>query len=381
MSRDAASSGATNCKMPAQRRTVAIVGGGPAGASVAITLAQRGVNTTVLEAQPEAETKIGECLPPDANRLLEQLGIKDRLDRENHLVFYGNRSWWGSSAPVERDFLFGTNGSGWQLNRRKFTETLCQVAIEQGAKWRYGCRLVQCHREGSGWLLRVKSAHGIESLEADFVVDASGRRAALARQLGARVIRYDRLIGAVVIMRSATGVGLSDSFTLLEAVASGWWYAAPLPDNQLIISYMTDSDLVDHQTLRRLDNFLALLDQAEHIRSVAGNGSYHPLTEPQILAANSARLDSIASEGWLAVGDAATAYDPLASYGIAAALGGGCNAAAAIADCFAGNQNAISQYRNVMDQAFALYRQMLHEYYSLEQRWPDELFWQRRQRR
>lgn len=362
----------------ASKQKALIVGGGPAGATVAMSLAQRGLNATVLEARQGPEAKIGECLPPNANQLLEKLGITNRMNREDHLVFHGNRSWWGSAQPVERDFLFGTRGSGWQLNRRKFEDMLAQMAREQGAEWLYGFRLVQCSWEGGKWQLRARSATGIRDFEADFVVDATGRNAYLARQLGSLRIRYDRLIAAAVIMKSEADADRRDTFTALEAVASGWWYSACLPDNQLIVVYMTDSDLVDHSKLSCRDSWLALLDETVHTKCRVRDGDYRPLTNPRILASNSARLDMIAGERWLAVGDAATAYDPLASYGIAAAMGGGCNAAAAIADCLAGNRDALPLYSRLIDRAFAQYLFMHREYYGLERRWPDEIFWRRR---
>jgi flavin-dependent dehydrogenase len=361
--------------MAALRGTrVAIIGGGPAGAAVAISLARIGLSPVLLEAQDGPRMKVGECLPPSANRLLAQLGLAGRL---SHAVLpsHGNRFLWGSPVPSERDFVFGTEGTGWQLDRRKFEDELAGAAVEAGAEWLYGHRLVGCSREGAGWKLNVSTGRGVETSYADFVIDASGRAARLARLLGARRVRYDRLIGVAAYFRSG---GSEDSFTLVEATPSGWWYSAHLPGGKLIAAYMTDSDLVDHAAVCRADGWLALLEEAEHTcRRVAGGGPCR-LTPPRILAAHTARISSVAGEGWLAVGDGGVAHDPLASYGISAALGTGFYAAAAAADYLGGDRSALSAYAQLIDRAFAQYLILHHDRYLAEQRWPDMPFWRRR---
>ncbi len=353
---------------------VVIVGGGPAGAAAALSLARTGFSPVLLEAQDGPQMKVGECLPPSANLLLGQLGLAERLRRAG-IPSYGNRFLWGSPLPSERDFIFGTEGMGWQLDRRKFEDELAGAAIEAGAEWLYSRRLVGCSREGAGWKLDVKTPRGVETSYADFVIDASGRTARLARLLGARRIRYDRLIGVATYFRSG---GSEDSFTLVEATPSGWWYSVRLPGGKLIAAYMTDSDLVDHAAVCRADIWLSLLEAAEHTGRRVAEGGHCQFTEPRVLAAHTSRLSCVAGEGWLAVGDAAVAHDPLASYGISAALGTGFYAAAAAADYLNGRRSALSAYAQLVDRAFAQYLLLHHDRYLAEQRWPDGPFWRRR---
>ncbi|MCW2811307.1 MAG: hypothetical protein JWP61_1765, partial [Friedmanniella sp.] len=84
--------------------------------------------------------------------------------------------------------------------------------------------------------------------------------------------------------------------------------------------------------------------------------------------------------GWLAVGDAAITFDPLASYGIGTALGAGVYAAAAVAGHLAGRPDALPRYAAVVDGLFAPYLVLRHERYTAERRWPDAPFWRRRHR-
>lgn len=355
-----------------------VVGGGPAGAALAITLARRGERASILEARPEAEIKVGECIPPDTNPLLEKLGIKDRMSRGEHLLLYGKRSVWGSDSVVEQDFLFGVNGPGWQLNRRKFEQQLSDQARAEGVDFLYGHRLISCSLQNRRWSLLVSTREGKKKMEADFVVDATGRPARLARLVGANHIRYDKLIAVVTEMKASSTLEQQDAFTTVEAVASGWWYSAHLPGGVLSVLYLTDSDLIDHKTICQLNCWQAELEKTRYIRDQVSETGGAFLSPPRIISASSLRLDAVTGERWLAVGDAATAYDPLASYGISSALGAGYYGGHAIADFLAGSLSAMETYRGILEQSYVRYLFMRWEHYKLEQRWPDEPFWQRR---
>jgi flavin-dependent dehydrogenase len=142
-------------------------------------------------------------------------------------------------------------------------------------------------------------------------------------------------------------------------------------------AYMTDSDLAD-RGVRERSGWLALLNETDHtLRRVRG-GDYTPLSGPHVLQANSSRLDAAVGECWLAAGDSAAAFDPLSSYGISSALGGGHYAASAVLDLFDGSADALSSYQKLIDGAYAQYLLMRHAYYSLERRWAGEAFWRRR---
>jgi flavin-dependent dehydrogenase len=224
----------------------------------------------------------------------------------------------------------------------------------------------------------VRTARGHVSLEADFLVDATGRSARVSRHVGARQVRYDRLIGAAVTMKARTGEGIKDSFTLVEAVASGWWYSARVPCGRLMVVYLTDSDLLDKASAGQTESWLGLLAQTEHTSRRVADGNYSPVSEPRIYPANTARLSVITGKRWLAVGDAAVAYDPLSSYGITSSLGTGLYAAQAIAESLEEGRQSMSEYNKVIDEAFARYLIKHYDHYAIERRWPDEPFWQRR---
>ena len=362
------------------RSDVLIVGGGPAGAAVALALARRGLAPVVLESEPGPRLKVGECLPPNINPLLDHFGLTERLRQRGNLPSHGNQFAWGSDSIEERDFIFGTTGDGWRLDRQAFEDELMRAAVEAGAHWRGGRRLITCSRDQGRLKLLVKGPRGTETYRAQFVVDATGRTAQLARALGARRVVYDRLVGIASYFpgRDAQAAAEEDSFTLVEAVASGWWYSSRLPDGKLIAVYMSDGDLLGRVAARRADGWVALLNETKYTSQRACKYGGERPTPPRIVAAHTVRLTRIAGDGWLAVGDSAVSFDPLASHGISMAMGSGFHAASAIIDYLDGRPDALRVYERLIDGAFAHYLLMRHDAYSREQRWPQELFWQRR---
>jgi flavin-dependent dehydrogenase len=98
-----------------------------------------------------------------------------------------------------------------------------------------------------------------------------------------------------------------------------------------------------------------------------------------VLAAASQRLDRFAGDDWLAVGDAASTFDPLSSQGISKALRAGMTASLAICRRLSGDTNAPITYEARMHAEYEHYLGRRTEYYALEQRWPQAPFWRCRQ--
>ena len=97
-----------------------------------------------------------------------------------------------------------------------------------------------------------------------------------------------------------------------------------------------------------------------------------------IFSARSQYLSPCAGPDWLAVGDAAAAFDPLSSQGILRALRMGKIAAYTIRDTLHGKAASIDKYRLYVESEYAHYRASHRAFYLQETRWPEAPFWARR---
>ena len=162
----------------------------------------------------------------------------------------------------------------------------------------------------------------------------------------------------------------------VRQLSAGWWYTTKLPRGRCVAVFLSDRDLVPAGTAAAFADWTQKLAYTEHVKPMVE--CCGPATTFQLRAANSYILDPMAGENWLAVGDAATAFDPLSSMGILKALQNGMTAANAIMQWLAGDRAAMSVYVNDVTREFDRYLNERHFFYSRERRWPEAPFWQRR---
>jgi len=356
-----------------------IVGGGPAGGAAALTLARAGRHVLLIEQSPERPMRVGEALAPAARPLLRDLGLLDRLAAEGHLPCHGNQFVWGSNEPHATDFLFNPYGHGWHLDRRRFDAMLRDQARDAGAELRVG-RFIDADRSTDGsWLIRTDRSHGgIPVLSCAWLVDATGRRSAIACRHGAVRRRDDTLVALLARFRTHDGSRCDrDSRTFIEAIPDGWWYSVLLPSGERVVAFLTDAGLVD-SSYRTSEGFSERLHDARHLHALLADHGYQIVGHPRGTDAGSSRLDRFAGDGWVAVGDAAIAFDPLSSQGLLCALDTGTIAGHAIDRALEGDTGPVGHFCDRVNEIYAAYRRELAFYYAAERRWPDRPFWSRR---
>jgi 2-polyprenyl-6-methoxyphenol hydroxylase-like FAD-dependent oxidoreductase len=363
------------------RHAVAIVGGGAAGCATALALAAHGVEDAVVIDMGRAPGwRLGEALPPTGSAVLQRLGVWDEFLAQAPLPSAGSCASWGKPELGYNDFVVAGQGKGWHVDRIAFDAMLAAAVPARGGASLRGLRLCAISRtEEGGYLLELRNDEGRRRvLQADFLVDASGIAAAAVRRLGVARNEVDCLafVAAVFALERPEAI---PSQALLEACQDGWWYAAKLPGKRMVVALAVDPPRQRHY--RDVAVWLAAARDTQHVARWLQQGAA-TLPDPcSLLAAlaPSAILSRVVGERWLAVGDAASAYDPLAAQGIVKALQDGEAAGQALADHLHGaGAAALTTYQDRVFARFTEHLGVRRSLYAREQRWPQAPFWQAR---
>ena len=349
-----------------------IVGGGPAGATAAMVLAAAGREVVVVERTEYGSPRVGETLPPAASPFLARLGLTSDLASVGHVRCPGTICCWSHEQPYLNDFLFDPDGEGWHVDRAAFDAMLASKARDAGAEILIGHAVRSCRLEGGIWNVAIAGPNGNRCVQASHVVDAAGRRPWRGRPSRRRV--FDRQIAVVALFGVAQDDRAADRRTCLEAVRSGWWYSASVPDHRRVAAYFTDADLLHAPAGRRSDVWATLLDETHLTRERVGPG--RPPCELRVVAASSTIADPIVGERYIAVGDAASTIDPLSSQGILYALLSGVDAAEALLS--PDRSHAALGYARGIAARFHVDLHTRQRFCQAERRWPDSPFWMRR---
>jgi len=352
-----------------------------AGCAAAIALGRRGVaGVVVAEMQRHATWRIGEAIPPAGNRVLRGLGLWEDFLAQGHLPSAGSCASWGKPELGYNDFLLDMQGKGWHLDRAAFDALLSDAVLARGGTLLRGLRLRAAERGQDGThALAFERDDGTRTrIAADILVDATGIAAGAVRRLGVARNQIDCLavISAVFDLADADAV---PSQTLLEACEDGWWYAAKLPNRRMIAALAVEPGR--RRRFGEIGAWMAALRATRHVARWLERGKAARADGGTLATAlaPSAILSRVVGDRWLAVGDAASACDPITTQGIVKALLDGEAAADAIAAYLAGAGDApLLAYQDGVFARFRDYLRLRRDLYERERRWPQAPFWHNR---
>lgn len=357
---------------PASGCQVAIIGGGPAGCACALALAQAGVTEiVVIEASDYSKFRIGESIPPDILRLLQTLNIDQAFLQEKHLPHYGTRSYWGDDRPGYNDTVMNPFGNGWHLDRRRFDKFLTEQVEKHGISVRVNTQFIASKPLHHGYelLLRDNTSTNkiIHQLHAGFVVDATGGRSCFARLQGSCQRHQLPLVVMAARFETQEHIPVQSGLTHIEATAQGWWYGAHLPNKNFLLAFYSDAATVKTRGLKQPENWMSMLASAPNSSHLLPAKNH---VDVMGFSAPSYCLDQVAGERWLAIGDAASSWDPITSQGIIKAMANGISAARSIT-----GEQSQWQFESGLQQTHQQYLAMRAQFYRMEQRWPESSFW------
>lgn len=352
---------------------VVVLGAGPAGFAAAITI-RRETRASVLiaDAGTVARERFGESVAPDLLVPLKQLGLLDEFRAGGHAPSPGSASIWGGDRVGYNDYILNPTGPAWRLQRQAFDEMLTRAARESGADLCWATRYLQSQPDENGHRLLLSNPAGKSEVRGRRVVDATGPAARFALHAGARRIVDDRMY---VLARYATiCAGSMTMQVLLEADDDGWWYAARLPDNRVVVLFASEVETARRLKARGHEGFERLLGATKLIGPILAKLE---LERKEYFATPvySSRLDRPEGEAWLAVGDAAASYDPIVARGITKALEDGVAAGRRIAE----HSDSTGSYSEHIVARFRVYAETRAHLYEIERR--DGPFWQKRRER
>lgn len=331
-----------------------VIGCGPAGAVAAAGLARAGRRVGLLAPERQGP-RIGECLPPAGARLLRTVDLPGPLSNDAHRKIGGIISAWGG-PPMAEDSLGSPDGPGWRLDRERFDRDLVDAAVESGAE-RINDTAIAVERVDWAWRVETE-ASGFHN--AARLIDATGRKSVLARSLNLERHHHSRQTAIWAAGMPAAEGKAATTRTLIESTEEGWWYGAWLPDTTPLAAFHAGPSIAG-ELRADPDRFLHLLRRTALV-------SRHLPPEAFVEApirfneAGGRWIDPVAGDGWIAVGDAAMAFEPLSSQGILNAVATGMKATEIMLS--EEPEAATTEYRNKLETVRESYRRWHRSLYD-----------------
>lgn len=306
---------------PSTRYDAIIVGARCAGASTAMLLARQGARVLVVDHdQPGTDTMSTHALMRGAVLQLHRWGVLDRIRAcgtppiRRTSFFYGRETVDVDIAPV-----LGTDAL-YAPRRTVLDAALVEAAAASGAEFRFGTGCKGLLRDDAGRVagIEIQSADGRGvKLLADLVIGADGRRSAVARDVGAAVLRRAANTSAVVY----------GYFVGLENLGYRWFWAPRagggiIPTNDglsCVFLAMAPDAFAENLPCRDAAGFAAAV--ASRLPVMAEHLTGAPLaSRPVTFRGETGYMRQVTGPGWALVGDAGYFKDPITAHGITDAL-------------------------------------------------------------
>jgi flavin-dependent dehydrogenase len=353
-----------------------VIGGGPAGATAAATLAMRGRNVVVLEREHFPRYHVGESMMPYCYFTLERLGLIEQMNSARCIKKYSVQ-FASLNGRVSQPFYFfqhydHPSSTTWQIWRSEFDLMLLNNARDKGATVHEGMTVREVIQE-DGVTIGVravdenKKAH---EFRAPMTIDCSGRSALFAGQQKWKV--RDPELNKIAIWTYYKGAKRDEGYdegatTVAYIPQKGWFWYIPLADDIVSVGVVAEADYLyrDGRDLEQI--FQRETKENPWVEEHLAPGTV--CDQYRVTAEFSYRARHCASDGIVLAGDAFGFLDPVFSSGLFLALRGGEMVAeevdAALAD---GNYSAarFEKYGEEMNRGIEAMRRLVYAFYDTD---------------
>jgi FADH2-dependent halogenase len=356
---------------------VVVIGGGPAGAISAITLARQRRSVVVLEKDAFPRFHIGESLLPYMIGVLERLGIREQVEAQGYVTKFGGEF----IDPTEKKFFsgvfradFSKQGTGrhsrtFQVKRSDFDKVLLDQAAEAGARVVTEAAVTDLIMEGERAVgVRYRHAGQEHEVRSAYVVDASGRAGRIAKKFGLR--KTNEALRMVAVFRHYEGLDERHNLGYEGDIQvgvhdDGWVWAIPLSGNRISVGTVMPRTVFRATAPERaFDEHLARVQRIT--RRLTGT---KPSTDVSVETDYCYHADTVTGPGWVMVGDAGCFGDPMFSGGVLVASVTGMRAGelidAALNDPGSADQ-FITEYGNFFKTGYDTYIRLIRSFYDGE---------------
>jgi flavin-dependent dehydrogenase len=303
---------------------VFVLGGGPAGATIAALLAERGRDVVIVEKDRHPRFHIGESLLPLNVLLFDKLGIREEIERIG-LHKYGAEF----TSPTHPDTVTLQFAAAWDrsypysyhVRRSEFDQVLFEHCVNKGARGMQGTRVIDVEMRDDGVRITTRGEAGAEQQwHTQFLVDASGRDTFLANKFGMK--HKNPKHNSAALYGHFTGAkrlpGRDEGNISLFWFDHGWFWFIPLRDGSTSVgavcwpyylkSRKTDPTTFFHQTIALCPALGERLRDAQLINEVTATGNY------------SYEAEHMVGQRYIMLGDAFAFVDPVFSAGVYLAM-------------------------------------------------------------
>jgi flavin-dependent dehydrogenase len=356
---------------------VIVVGGGPAGSTVASILAREGRKVVLFEKERFPRHHIGESLMTDTYFTFQRMGLLEKMKQSPFVRKYSVQFANPAGRESRPFYFFEANhhesAVTWQVTRAQFDLMLIEHAADQGATVYQETQIKRVlFDEERACGVEAQMADGsIQQFEAPVVVDATGQTAMLSNKFGWRV--RDPKLKKAVLYSYFKGAhrepDLNGGATLVLRTpkgSNGWFWYIPLENDITSVGVVADPEYLVKD--RGQDLAKIFQEEIEKVQScrrrVEGATRVDKIYS---ILDYSYRSKNCAGDGFILIGDAYGFLDPIYSSGVLLALKMAELAADSIHDAFNNDDFSaarLGQFQSKLDKGIESMRKLVYAFYN-----------------